>query len=87
MAELYVSADYAEKMNLKNLSVVDVQAGALSLCGRVRIAPELPAGTVVFPEGLPQARAMMPSRIDSESGLIVSEPVPVPALTPAAEAS
>lgn len=76
-AELRVSVDCAEKANLKNLSEVNVQAGGQVLRGRIRISPELPRGTVVFPEGVPQARALLPSRIDRQKGLIVSAPVTV----------
>jgi hypothetical protein len=77
-AELRLSADCAREANLKNLSEVVVQVGDLSLRGRARIAPELTDGVIVFPEGLPQGRALLPSRIDDESGIVVSEPVSLP---------
>ena len=72
-----ISAACARRMNLKNLAAVNVRAGGESLPARIRIAPELLDGAVVAPEGLPQARAMMPARIASDTGGVVAGPVTV----------
>ncbi|MHC4295610.1 MAG: hypothetical protein ACYSTL_08505, partial [Planctomycetota bacterium] len=76
-AELRISGCAAEKMNLKNLSNVCVGVNGKSICARVRIDPELSDGLVVLPEHLTAARAMVPSRIDTKSGRILSEPAAV----------
>ena len=74
---LRVSPAWAEKMNLANLAIVNVRVGDGSLQARVRIAPELQGQAVVLAEGLPQARALMPSRIDIETDAVVSAPAAV----------
>ena len=76
-ADLRFSADSAEALGLESLQAITVGADGAVLRGRVRIDPELPAGTVVFPEAV-AARSLLPSRMDPRRSEIVSEPVSFP---------
>ena len=71
---LRISADDAREMQLPNLSVVTVSVNGASLKARIRIAPELPPGAVVLPEGLPEARALTPAKLDVENDAVLAEP-------------
>jgi len=75
MPEFRFAPDCAKNIGLKNLAGVKIRASGQALEGHARISPELPDGTVVLPEGLPQVRRMLPSRIDEQTAAIVSEPV------------
>ncbi len=77
--QVRVSADLAEAHNIANLALVSLSIGGATLSCRVRIAPELGAGVVVLPEGLPQVRRLMPSKIDKAASTVTSAPAPVPA--------
>jgi len=76
--ELRVSSDVAEAHKLKNLGLANLKVAGSSLSFRIRIAPELGSGIMVMPEGLPQVRKLLPSRIDAATGTITCEPVCVP---------
>ena len=72
-----VSPQYAKKLKLANLAAVNVSVGNRSVRARVRISPELSGETVVLPEGLAETRALLPGRIDSETGAVISAPAAV----------
>lgn len=74
---LRISPADAHRMELANLAPVTVAAADASIAARVRVAPELPGGTVVLPEGLAGTRALIPCRIDAAAGTITAEPVTV----------
>lgn len=71
---LRISAADARKMQLPNLSVVTVSVNGASLRARIRVAPELPAGAIVLPEGMPEARALIPAKVDAENDAVLAEP-------------
>ena len=70
---LRVAPQTAAGLDLANLAPVTVRAADKSLRATVRIAPELADGVLVLPEGLAQARALLPSRIDSTADAVISE--------------
>jgi len=72
--DVRVSPQYAEKLKLANLAAVNVRVGSRSVPARVRVSPELSGETVVLPEGLAETRDLLPGRIDSETGAIISAP-------------
>jgi hypothetical protein len=76
LPELRVSADDGAQWNLKNLDTVAVatEADGEPVRARVRMDPELAAGVVVLPEGLPQCRTLLPSRTDPASGAMLAVP-------------
>ena len=71
---LRISAADARKMQLPNLSVVTVSVNGASLRARIRVAPELPGGAIVLPEGMPEARALIPAKVDAENDAVLAEP-------------
>ena len=75
--EARVSPEYARKLNLADLAPVNVSANGQSLPARLRIAPELTGEIVTLSEGHHQARALSPSRIDSENDAVTSAPAAV----------
>ncbi len=75
--DVRVSQADARRMNLKNLTLVTVCTGDKSLDARLRISPELPAGTIVLPEGLPQTRALVPCFLDSDNDTVFALPAAV----------
>lgn len=72
--DLRVSPADAGAMGLKNLGLVTVRVGGQSVRTRVQFAPELTPGVLVLPEGYPQVRAMIPSRIDTASDAVIAGP-------------
>ena len=75
--ELRISPADAAAAGIGNLARVTVRAGERAVSAVARVAPELPAGVVVLPEGCAQARQLLPARIDAESDVVVAEPVTV----------
>jgi anaerobic selenocysteine-containing dehydrogenase len=75
LPEARISPDDARQMDLKNASVAKVRAGGRCVEVQVTVAPELPAGRIVLPEASAEARALMPCRIDSQSGVLAAMPV------------
>jgi anaerobic selenocysteine-containing dehydrogenase len=74
LPELRMSPSDAEAAGIGNLAIVTVRAGGQSLRAAARIAPELPPGTVVLPEGRAEARRLSPCRVES-GGAVVAAPV------------
>lgn len=64
----------AREMHLADLAAVTVRVGSRTLNARVQIAPELPDGVILLPEGCPEARALLPSTIDSQDDRVRSAP-------------
>jgi len=75
--ELRISPRDAAAAGIVNLAQVTVRAGERTVSAVARVAPELPAGVVVLPEGCGQVRQLLPARIDVEADMVVAEPVTV----------
>ncbi len=72
-----VSAGVAARLKLSDLALVNVCAGDRSLRARLQIAPELTGDTVVAPESLASARALMPAQIDPDRNTVAAVPASV----------
>jgi len=77
LPDIRIGVGYAQKLKIPNLAVVTVRAGRQELLARARYAPELDGEYVVLPEGLPGARVLVQSFIESESGALSAEPIAV----------
>lgn len=77
LPDLRIGADYAQKLKIANLAVVTVRAGKQALLARARYTPELAGEYVVLSEGLPDARTLMQSFVEDETGALGAEPVAV----------
>jgi len=65
LPELTVSPEDAAAAGLKHLAPATVTSDGRVVQVRVRVAPELPAGRVVLPEGHPPVRSLIPCRADA----------------------
>ncbi len=77
LPDLRIGADYAQKLKIANLAVVTVRAGKQELLARARYTPELDGEYVVLSEGQPDARTLMQSFVEDETGALGAEPVAV----------
>jgi len=75
--ELRIAPQDAQAAGIKNFSVVNVRAGGESVRASARVAPELPAGVMVLPEGFGQARALLGGSVDDSVGAVVASPAAV----------
>jgi len=62
--ELRMNPQDAAGANIENLATVTVRANGRVLTASARLAPELPAGRVVLPEGRPEARALLAGAVE-----------------------
>jgi hypothetical protein len=72
-----LAAADARRIGVKDLDMVEVRTGELSVRARVRIDHALDAGAVVLPEALREARAMCPLHRSPATEAVVASPVTV----------
>jgi anaerobic selenocysteine-containing dehydrogenase len=69
-----LAAADARRIGVKDLDMVEVRTGELSVRARVRINHALDAGAVVLPEALREARAMCPLHVSPATEAVVASP-------------
>jgi anaerobic selenocysteine-containing dehydrogenase len=69
-----LAAADARRIGVKDLDMVEVRTGELSVRARVRIDHALDAGAVVLPEALREARAMCPLHVSPATEAVVASP-------------
>jgi anaerobic selenocysteine-containing dehydrogenase len=69
-----LAAADARRIGVKDLDMVEVRTGELSVRARVRIDHALDAGAVVLPEALCEARAMCPLQVSPATEAVVASP-------------
>lgn len=72
-----LAATDARRLGVKDLDMVEVGAGEVSIRARVHISHSLDGGAVVLGEALLDARAMCPLHVDGAAGTTAGAPVPV----------
>lgn len=74
---LRISPGDAHEMHLKNLDAVRVCVGQRSAAAEVSLSRELGDGVMVLGEGLVEARALVPCRLDRARDMLVATPAAV----------